>query len=206
MTNSRRKGKVGEEWRPVKGFERIYEVSDLGRIRRIKVGKGKTPHIMTNSINKKNGYCYVALSKKGMYRSARVHKVVMDAFNPVFTEKRYNKNFTINHIDGNKQNNKLENLEWCTQSENQIKAYQTGLQGLHGLKVICLDDLKVYESATAASKAINGANGEMVARVCRGKRSHYRNHHYAFYDDYLNHTIPEFKGKFTKGDAKTLWR
>lgn len=55
MTNSRRKGKVGEEWRPVKGFEEIYEVSDLGRIRRIKVGKGKTPHIMTNSYRGAHG-------------------------------------------------------------------------------------------------------------------------------------------------------
>lgn len=70
-------------------------------------------------------YQIINLSKlDGSKRTFRVHRLVMMAFNPV---KDMNE-LEVNHMDGNKKNNKLENLEWCTTSENQIHAFKTGLK------------------------------------------------------------------------------
>lgn len=69
-------------------------------------------------------YQIINLSKlDGSKRTFRVHRLVMMAFNPVENMNE----LEVNHIDGNKKNNKIENLEWCTASENQIHAFKTGL-------------------------------------------------------------------------------
>lgn len=69
-------------------------------------------------------YQIINLSKlDGSKRTFRVHRLVMMAFNPAENMDE----LEVNHIDGNKRNNKLENLEWCTASENQIHAFKTGL-------------------------------------------------------------------------------
>lgn len=69
-------------------------------------------------------YQIINLSKlDGSKRTFRAHRLVMMAFNPVENMDE----LEVNHIDGNKKNNKLENLEWCTASENQIHAFKTGL-------------------------------------------------------------------------------
>lgn len=60
----------------------------------------------------------------GRKKTFRLHRLVMLAFKPIENSKDYE----VNHIDGNKLNNKLENLEWCTSSENQQHAFRTGLQ------------------------------------------------------------------------------
>lgn len=70
-------------------------------------------------------YQIINLSKlDGKKRTFRVHRLVMMAFNPVENMDE----LEVNHLDGNKKNNKLENLEWCTASENQKHAFRTGLQ------------------------------------------------------------------------------
>lgn len=70
-------------------------------------------------------YQIINLSKlDGKKRTFRVHRLVMMAFNPVENMDE----LEVNHLDGNKKNNKLENLEWCTASENQKHAFKTGLQ------------------------------------------------------------------------------
>lgn len=72
----------------------------------------------------KTDYQIINLSKlDGSKRTFSVHRLVMMAFNPI---KDMNE-LEVNHIDGNKKNNKLENLEWCTTSENQIHAFKIGL-------------------------------------------------------------------------------
>ncbi len=69
-----------------------------------------------------NDYWIVSLFKKGTVKSYRVHRLVANAFIPNPENKPQ-----VNHIDGNKKNNKVENLEWCTASENTHHAYKTGL-------------------------------------------------------------------------------
>lgn len=193
-----------EEWKPVIGYEGLYEVSSLGRIKSL---PRNTTHggIMKPNINRRNGYAYIHLSKDGKSTPKRVHKLVMMAFDPRPTGPYYDKNFTINHIDGDKTNNKLSNLEWCTQSENQKKAYEIGINGKCQRKVINLTTMEIFDSVTEASYSVGGKKSSSVCRVCSGKRSQYRNNRFAYLDDYNNGTIPEFKGRCRKRSQENLW-
>ena len=116
-----------EEWKPVDGYEGLYEVSNRGRVRsldRFTTGnrnrkiKGK---ILRNCHNQLN-YCIVQLCKDGVPKKTRVHRLVASAFIPNDEGKPY-----VNHIDGDPSNNDVSNLEWCTQAENIQHAYETGL-------------------------------------------------------------------------------
>ena len=117
------KGGVGkEEWRPVAepGFERAYEVSNLGRVRskdrRIKVAGHMTfrrGKVLRPCINKNNGYYYVVLSHPGVQKEFTVHSLVAGAWVP----RKKGLNF-INHRNENKLDNRTCNLEWCTASYN----------------------------------------------------------------------------------------
>ena len=99
-----------EEWRDIKGYEGAYQVSSYGRIRsRFKILK-KQKH--------KQGYELVGLSKNGITKRYLVHRLVAEAF-----IKNVDNKPEVNHIDGNKLNNDLSNLEWVTRSENTKKAY-----------------------------------------------------------------------------------
>ena len=193
-----------EIWKPVVGYEGLYEVSNLGRVKSLprRTTKGG---ILSLFHNKKNGYVYATLYNGKRGTGKRVHKLVMMAFDPRPTGPYYDKNYTINHIDGDKTNNRLDNLEWCSQSENQIKAYELGINGKCCKKVINLTTMVIFDSLTEAAESVGGKKAESVSRVCRGKRSQYRNNRFAYYEDYLNGTIPEFKGNFRKRSSEGLW-
>ena len=181
-----------EVWKPVIGYKGLYEASDTGRVRSLprQTTKGK---ILKQYVNPRNGYCYVSLSDGKNHHTTRVHKIVYEAFS----------GDVCNGYD--KTNNSLDNLERISQSQNQVHAIENGLQKREGIEVICLDTKVVYQSATEAAKSAGGRIGEMVSRVCRGKRSHYRNRHFAFLKDYENGTIPVFSGRKRKA-SESLWR
>lgn len=193
---------TNEIWKDIVGYEGLYQVSNLGRVKSLPraTTNGKILKVQVNRLNK---YCYVALCRDNKKMFKRVHILVANAFLGANPNK-----LQVNHIDGNKENNNVYNLEYCTQSENMKHAYLTGLEKPKGLQVIDLDTLEIYPTATETARAIFGINnaGEMVTRVCRGKRSHYRGKHFAFYSDYVCGCIPKFKGKHKKGVSKTLWR
>ena len=117
-----------EEWKAVAGFDGFYEVSNHGRIRSLpRVSttgrrlKGKTIALISN---KNDGYLRVNLrDSRGAHTTKTLHRVVAEAFvtNPKGKPE-------VNHIDGNKRNNRAENLEWCTPKENQQHALKTGLR------------------------------------------------------------------------------
>lgn len=196
--NSRQKGAAA--WRAIPGYEGLYEASEYGEVRSLK-RHSTSGKVLKPYCNPRNGYMYVSLSKHNKAITKRVHGLVAAAFFGIRPE-----GLQVNHIDGDKTNNAIGNLEYCTQSENMTHAFQTGLEKPRGLRVIDLDSKCEYESVTAAARSVGGTRGEMVARVCRGERSHYRNHHFAFYDDYTNGTIPQFTGKNTKKASESLWR
>lgn len=100
-----------EIWKPVAGFEGLYEVSNTGRVKSLKRLHTKE-RILSQWLNHR-GYARVTLWKENRQTKHSVHRLVADAFIP----NPYGKP-QVNHKDENKQNNAVENLEWCTQLEN----------------------------------------------------------------------------------------
>lgn len=111
---------MNEEWKDVKGYEGLYQVSNLGRIKSF-VGWNGNQYIkrekIMNPYKQRAGKNYyrsvIKLKKNGIGQDKKVHRLVAEAFIP-----NPNNLPKINHIDGNPLNNKAENLEWCTQKYN----------------------------------------------------------------------------------------
>ena len=154
-----------EVWKPIKGFEGIYEVSSLGNVRNAN-GRMRKPFMIPK------GYLMIDLFHNCKRTHARVNRLVAEAFIPNPDNKP-----EVNHKNGNKTDNRAENLEWYTKSENMVHAYRSGLQtkGLHSIrKVRCLEDGKVYSTAGEAARAY-GVVSHTVTSSCR--RMSTRGHH-----------------------------
>jgi hypothetical protein len=108
-----------EIWRSVVGYEGIYQVSTSGRVKRIGKYRNQVTEWDSNRLlkpaRKNNGYMYCQLSKDGKTSPKMIHRLVAEAF----IENPQNKP-TVNHIDGNRENNDVDNLEWATYTENNI--------------------------------------------------------------------------------------
>lgn len=107
-----------EKWLPIKGYERLYEVSNFGRVKsfvrkRIKILKNRKAG---------RGYFIVSLYNKASEKKQYVHRLVAEYFIPNPENKK-----TVNHKDGIKKNNMFNNLEWMTYSENTQHAVKNGL-------------------------------------------------------------------------------
>lgn len=195
-----------EIWKPVDGFEEAYEISNLGRIKSLPRHNTRGG-IMKPYISRHNGYAYYGLSCGKKHNTRIVHRMVMEAFRPCKEKKSgYDINWTIDHKDGDKTNNRLSNLEWCSQSENQLRAYRLGINGKSCRKCIDLDTKEIFESLTEAAISVGGKRANAINKVCNGLRSQYRNHRFAYLDDYENNTIPEYKGRIKRESSKGLWR
>lgn len=197
--------KQKEIWKPVVGFEGFYEVSNLGRVKSLPRATTKGG-IMKPYTNPKNGYVYVGMSKNGKRSSGkRLHVIVANTFLNAGISG-YDLSKTVDHIDGDKQNNRVDNLRVVSMRENLQKAHRDGAIHYAGFETVCLDDMKVYKTYTDAARAYGGNKGEMVRRVCDGLRSHYRGLHFCRLSDFQNGTIPAFSGKNTKKVSASLWR
>lgn len=104
-----------ELWQPVKGFEDYYEISTQGRLKSLRSGKILKPR------KQNQGYFSYVLSVKQKYTYRLAHVLVAEAFIPNPENKR-----TVNHKDSDKHNNRVDNLEWMTHSENHQHAFQNG--------------------------------------------------------------------------------
>ncbi len=135
-----------------------YAVTRDGRIWSFKSKGWLKPKI------RKDKYKSVSLSNEGKRKGFYVHRIVASAFlpNPL--------NFpVVNHIDGDKGNNNVENLEWCTNSHNTIHAYETDLITPFKRKVRCIETDQIYESIEMAA-SVSGAQKGHICSVCRGRR------------------------------------
>jgi len=159
-----------------------YEISSLGNVRSIthktlcKDGRTRT-YVGKNLVPKidRHGYKRVALGRQN--DNIAIHRLVAQTFidNP-------NNYPCINHIDGNKLNNSIENLEWCTYSENLIHAYKTKLNPRpKRVKQMTMDGvlIKEWESATQCSKE-TGISRSKIGECCLGKRKAHRGYRWVF--------------------------
>jgi len=119
LSNSKSGSYIMEIFKDVKGYEGSYQVSNLGNIRSLKCNKIR----ILKPILRKSGYYYVTLYQNKHERKAIIHRLIGAAFLPNPQNKP-----EINHKNGIKADNRLENLEWVTQSENMIHSYKNGLQ------------------------------------------------------------------------------
>lgn len=114
-----------EIWKDIEGFNGFYKVSDCGNVKSLGGTCGtviRKEKIRKTSLTK-DGYVKVRLSRNGNDKTVRVHRLVAEAFIPNPLKKE-----TVNHIDGNKQNNNVDNLEWADRSEQMYHAYKHNLK------------------------------------------------------------------------------
>ena len=169
-----------EEWRDIKGYEGIYQVSNLGRVRSLdryvntheKFGGRRLIKGKIKSLPLLVGYPTVNLDKNYEHKVAYVHRLVAEAFIPNPENKP-----EVNHKDANRINNNVENLEWVSHLENMQHCERLGLRTpntkaankAHERKVIRSDGV-IFNSVKEAAKSIGQETHANVSAVCRGRR------------------------------------
>jgi len=116
---------MNETWIDIKDYEGRYQASNLGMIKTFVQAFKTNKGVLRYGIDT-NGYPIVKLYSNGKGRTSKVHRLIAETFidNP-------NNLPQVNHKDGNKLNNAVENLEWCDQSHNIKHAYRTGLSKIY---------------------------------------------------------------------------
>lgn len=148
-----------EIWKIIEDYPN-YEVSNLGRVRNIKTGR-----VLRLSLQK-DGYQHVSLCLKGKIKHTLIHRLVANAFIPNSENRK-----EVNHISGIKTDNRVENLEWNTRSENVYHSYKTGLkEGPSKQKIRCVETNQIFESQNQASKyfgCIQGSISQSIRKGCK---------------------------------------
>lgn len=147
-----------EQFKDVKAYEGFYQVSNRGNVLSLRFGKRKIlkPQALKVTKEKGGGYLRIGLHKDGIVKMVQISRLVAAAFIPNPNNKPQ-----INHKDGDKSNNCVDNLEWCTQKENNRHAYETGLNsGCDGQKngraKLTADDVREIRTRKFSVKRLAG--------------------------------------------------
>lgn len=183
------------EWMPVKGLEGLYEVNRDGVVRR-----KETQKVLKAFPNHK-GYLNVVMHKNSKPISRTIHRIVAEAFIP--NELNYPQ---VNHIDANKLNNNVNNLEWVTNLQNMKHAIEHGCFKNHSIKqrlaalenvkkaqmsqrrpVVWLDIfgnyIKTFNSIVDAEKE-TGCHNSKITSCCRGRRNTTHGYKFMYLEEY----------------------
>lgn len=151
-----------EIWKDIPGYEGLYQVSNMGRVKSLKYGKEK----IIKPVKNRDGYLLIGLYKNNKVKHYTMHRLVAIAFIGKPISEVY---YEINHLDENKNNNKLENLQYCTRKYNcnygshneKMSKSVIGINKINGF--IC-----EYSSARGAGRSLLINNANIVA-CCKGK-------------------------------------
>lgn len=168
-----------ETWKDIAGYEGLYQVSNLGRVKSVERvitlsnGHPKTiPETILKPSSVSRGYLRVDL-KRGAKRYALIHRLVAEAFIP-------NENLfatTVNHKDEDKTNNRVDNLEWMSQTENNRYSFagpngdRWGAEHPKAKSVRCIETGQVFGSQADASRWLGLRDTAVAAAIWRGSRS-----------------------------------
>lgn len=149
-----------ELWKPVVGYEGLYEVSDLGRVKRIKAAQGTRPGMILAPIEGKRGYLSVHLHGSGARKLVRIHRLVADAFHGVSPLP------LVRHLDGNPKNNIPSNLAHGTAQENANDRVAHGNQFLGNQNSVKTHCKHGHEFTPENTRVCDQPNGR-PARKCK---------------------------------------
>lgn len=155
-----------EIWKDIEGYEGLYQISNYGNIVSLNYNHTKKRKELICEIN--NGYCKIGLCKNNKTKRYMVHRLVAKAF----IDNPYNKN-QVNHIDGNKQNNRVDNLEWVTPKENTEHSIKNSLRKMKKIKMINKNNneiIYVFENIIELRQKIKLNRYEHINDCCNGAR------------------------------------
>ena len=164
---------MNEIWRDVPGYEGLYQVSNYGGVRSMNYNKKLGNIRELKQKLRDNGYLEVHLSKDSKRKYFLVHRLVAEAF----LENPDNKP-QVNHIDGDKSNNYVSNLEYTTNGENQKHAYSTRLKNAQGAyeanrkSVRCITTGKEFDSITEAALYYNIKSNSKICNCCKKQQKY----------------------------------
>ena len=159
-----------EQWKPISGYEGLYEVSDLGRVKSFdridKIGRLHKGRVL-KAAKEGGGYSFVSLFRNGVRSHKKVHQLVAEAF-----LGKCPNGYEVNHIDENKSNNSCNNLEYVTRHENlvhgtRMKRIADKLKKPIKCTNLATGEITIYPSITDASKDASIGEG----RTFKMKRS-----------------------------------
>lgn len=196
-----------EEWKPIKGYEGLYEVSNLGRVkslnRKILCSNGLIKEIKEKILTPKDngkGYLNVILSKNGNHKNFYIHRLVAEAFIPNLENKE-----EVDHINTNKYDNNVDNLRWVTRCENcnnpltkkRIKDNHADVSGENhprygkynnGKKIVQLNEngefVKIWNSGMEIKREL-GYDPSHISKCCNKKREMSYGYRWMFYNEYI---------------------
>jgi len=164
-----------EEWRDIPGYRRIYQVSNTGKVR---THENKTTHTERHGVRKwkqrelkqkvSTDNCHrVSLWKDNIEKTCLVHRLVAFAF----IERPEGKHY-INHKDGNRSNNHVDNLEWCDHQEDNNHAFDNGLM-TSNVEIVLMNnstrELAHFRSMAKASEYLGFKKTYLSAALKKGK-------------------------------------
>jgi len=165
-----------EVWKDVKGFEGLYQVSNIGNVKRLKNENALLEKLVGRSIDR-YGYVKRVLCKQGKMYDFTEHRLVAIAFIDNPEDK-----LTINHINGIKTDNRVENLEWNTNLENKQHAVNSGLTNLKGINhprcklsekdVLEIREIGFTQTRTALSKKYGVSRNSILGIINRKNWNH----------------------------------
>ena len=171
-----------EEWKDIKGYEGIYQISNKGRVKSLKFNKEN----ILIPVKQNRGYLFVNLCKNGKVKKYLIHRLVAEAFLP-----NPDNSPQVNHKDENKLNNNVENLEWCSNEYNinygsrneKASKNSKGKKKAHK-KILCVETGEIFiGSQSIIDKMFDGKGSSSTIRMhlCGKAKSCY-GYHFKYID------------------------